>query len=134
MSAPRIRFTVRRLIVTIAVIGLALGFAVTWLRWHRNPYVTVRVHNNTSNLLTDVRISYRYGELTAGTIKPGAEASWKIRCSGESDVILEYRNSLGVLITKADNTYIEHNYRGSLDLHIGDTGVRVVDRTAFSLF
>jgi hypothetical protein len=133
MRVHRTQFTVRRLIVMVAAVGVALGSSVMWLRWHRNPYVTVRVHNDTSDPLSDVRIRYRYGERKAGMIKAGGKASWEISCSGASDVILEYRNSFGVLITKTDNTYIEHNYRGSLDLHIGDSGVRVVDRTSFSL-
>jgi hypothetical protein len=133
MRVHRKQFTVRGLIVTVAAFGVALGSGVMWLRWHRNPYVTVCVHNDTSDPLSDVRIRYRYGERTAGMIKAGGEASCEIRCSGASDVILEYRNSFGVLITKADNSYIEHNYRGSLDLHIGDDGVRVVDHTSFSL-
>jgi hypothetical protein len=133
MRVHRKQFTVRGLIVTVAAVGVALGSSVMWLRWHRNPYVTVRVHNDTSDPLSDVRIRYRYGERKAGMIKAGGKASWEISCSGASDVILEYRNSFGVLITKADNTYIEHNYRGSLDLHIGDSSVRVVDRTSFSL-
>jgi hypothetical protein len=119
--------------ITAAAVGVALGLGVLSLRWHQNPYITVRVRDDTSEPLTDVRIRYRYGERTAGMIKPGAAASWTICCSGASDVILEYRNSRGALVTKADNTYIEHNYRGSLDLHVGDTGVRTVDRTSFSL-
>jgi hypothetical protein len=132
MRAPRIRFTVRRLILIVAAVGIVLGLGTMSLRWHRNPYVTVTVRNSTSEPLTDVRIRYRYGECTARMIRPGADAAWRIRCTGASDVVLEYRDSHGVLVTKSDTTYIERHYRGSLDLHIGDTGVRVVDRTSFS--
>jgi hypothetical protein len=133
MRVRRKQFTVRGLIVAVAAVGVALGSSVMWLRWHRSPYVTVRVHNNTSNPLSDVGIRFRYGERKVSMIKAGGEVSWEISCSGASDVTLEYRNSLGVRIIKTDNTYIEHNYRGSLDLHIGDSGVKVVDRTSFSL-
>ncbi len=133
MKMPQIQFTVRALIFTVVAVGVALGLSVVWLRWHRNPYITVRVYNNTSDPLTDVRIRFRYGERMAYLIKAGGEASWQIRTSDGSDVVLEYRNSLGVLIINADNTYIEHNYRGSLDLHVGENSVRVVDRTYFSV-
>jgi hypothetical protein len=125
------QFTVRRLMNKVAAVGLVLGLSVMLLRWYQNPYVTIKVYNNTSGPLTDVRIRYSYGERTASMIKAGGKASWEIRCSGESDVILEYRNPLGVLVIKADNTYIEHSYRGSLDLHVDDNGVRAVNRTSF---
>jgi hypothetical protein len=117
--------------VVVAALCLVLGFSALWLRWYRNPYVTVTVHNNTSKPLSDVRIRYRYGERKARLIMPGRKASWEIRCRGESDVILEYRGSLGTLNVKADNAYIEQNYRGSLDLDVDENGVRVVDRTHF---
>jgi hypothetical protein len=122
------QFTIRRLMAAVGAVGLALGFSAMSLRWHLNPCVVVIVQNNTSKPLNDVRIRYNYGERKARVIKPGCEAYWEIRCSDESDVILEYTNSLGIQIIKNDNGYIEHNYRGELDIQVNDDGIRVINK------
>ena len=133
MRAIRLRFTARRLMATVAAVGVVLGLSAMWHRWYSNPRVTVTVHNDTPEPITDVRVRYRHGERKVGVINPGGEAAWGIRSSGASDVVLEYRKSRGILTTKTDNTYIEHNYRGFLDFHVDENGIRVIDGTYYSL-
>jgi hypothetical protein len=88
MKPPLVQFTVRRLVLGMAAVGLALASSVACARWFANPYVNVTVRNNTSELLTDVRIIYRNREHRVDLLNPGHRVTWTIHSNTESDVVL----------------------------------------------
>jgi hypothetical protein len=88
----------------------------------------VRIYNETNAALHDVSLSYQGGDRGAEQIVPGGIATSDIRSSGESSIALSYRDSQGASRKAAGLAFIESGYRGSLEIHVGDKGVRLVDR------
>jgi hypothetical protein len=39
MRRPRVRFTIRRMMVVVAVVAMVLGYSVMWVRVHRRETI-----------------------------------------------------------------------------------------------
>jgi hypothetical protein len=121
------RMTTRRWMVAVSVVALILGTLVIILRWDLNPYITVMIFNETNAALSDVIVSYGDGQRRAERIEAGGIATSDIQSYGESGIILSYRDSQGNPRTSEGLAYIETGFRGSLEIHVRDAGLRLVD-------
>ena len=61
MGLPCERFSVRRLMVAVATLVLAI--LVSCLRWLEYPHIHVAIHNETVAPIYDVRVSFMLGAL-----------------------------------------------------------------------
>src|SRR5262249_6329275 len=105
-----------------------LGATVSSVKWYLSPHVTVRVRNDTDNLLTKVGITFTGGRCHVEGLPPHRQGAWGIRASNESAIVLRDTDAARRVKSKNDNAYIEPGYRGSLDFRVGHDGVRVVNR------
>lgn len=90
MRRPRVRFTVRRLMVVVVLAGVAFAaIAAIERRRDRGRYATVWVVNRKSSPLDGVTASYPGGKHAFPRIPPGERVGWTIRIETEADVRVE---------------------------------------------
>jgi len=123
MGVPRFIFSIRLILITVAVCGCALALG----RFLITP-ITVTVINEMPGTLRDIRISYTGGERTATVIAPGGRTSWRIRPHGDSGLTIMYRDESGRVVTNETHVYMETGWWGSLDLCVRPDGVKEVNR------
>ncbi len=80
MRFPRVRFSVRRMIVAVAAVALVLGMLVACLRWFLYMVSTAEVFNETDAPLSDVRAQSCKGWIIVGadTWARDAAGMWKV--------------------------------------------------------
>jgi len=122
------RFTVRRLMVAVAVVALMLGAGVSFLKWCFDPSITVVVLNETGQPLNDVRVFWSGGARNSKRIGPGGVATWRINPYGSFAINLSYRNSKNLEIKKYLELYHDIGYRDYIEFHASMGEVRVVER------
>ena len=127
---PRRRLTLRRVMLAVAALALALGIFMAVARWFVYPHVKLTIVNESSAAICDVRIDFLYGERTAKRIEPGVVAESEIRSGGSAGVYISYRDARGIFRRNHCLYYSgEHGSedRGFLEVHIPDGGIRLVD-------
>jgi len=101
MRIRRVRFTIRRVMLAIAIIALALGLGVVLLR-PETISIPVTFTNKSSTPLTGLQIEYRSMQpsetswttpkggilVTTEALAPGATKVWEVECSGLSVVTI----------------------------------------------
>ena len=142
MRIPRIRLTIRLVMVGIAIIALALGLGVVLLR-PETISIPVTFTNKSSTPLTGLQIEYRSMQpsktswttteggvlVTTEALAPGATKVWEVECSGLSVVTFHCTTPDG--ITKSVRIDVSpRDYQPSFILD--DTGVKAVVRDSAS--
>jgi len=126
MPLPLPSIPVRALLIGLGGFGLILGIGVVFWRW-LNPVVHLRVVNETETPLVDVHLAYPGGTRWVDRILPGEEALWGIRPSGQAPVVLSYRDSGGMLISRRAEVDLQGAHRRDVELQVQPGRVRLVD-------
>jgi hypothetical protein len=124
------RLSVLGLMTLVLMSALILGASVSFTRWLLNPHIAVHVFNETGKPIHDICVSYGERKREAKTLLPGQIASSDIRCAGEDGIDFSYRDLGEGLKVSRGLCYIESGYRGSLEIHVKPTGLKLVDRIA----
>jgi hypothetical protein len=129
----RLKVRVREMMLAVGCVALflalflrVLGPCLTWL-WY--PHVKVKIFNETSAALCDVRIKFMNGVRTAERIEPGSSAVTEIQSGGDAGVFMSYRDSSGVIKADEPLHYSDENGtldRGFLEVHVTKEGTRLV--------
>jgi hypothetical protein len=120
------RFTIRRMMVMVAALAIALGLFVYCLRWIQYPHINVTIFNETSTPIYDLSVSFLNGERTAKSLSAGGVAFTEIQSGGDAGVFFSYRDSEAVL-RRAKPIYYESGNRGFLEVRVTDGGTRLVN-------
>ena len=117
------QFKVRTIMLLIVIVATLLGASISgaraFIRWRRNPYVTIRVENLTDAPLTKVVIEYAGYEWRARRIDPGGEARWRIStANGEGCFSLTFKDGSGVLRYDQCLDGVEGTERGSINVKV----------------
>jgi hypothetical protein len=130
MRPPRFRLRTLMIAVDACIVPAIVAGPFLWLAWEifGTRGVMVHVVNETGGRLSNVRIAFTGGVVSAPSILPHAARAWRIQSKGESDLALSYEDGAGQLVSKGGNVYIESGYRGSFEFHIRNTGIGTVDR------
>jgi hypothetical protein len=129
MRLPRLRCSVRSMMLVVATLAVILGVGLSYLRWFMNPSIEVRIINETNEALTDVRLlhhDYYGGTGMVGRVAPGAVVHRTIRCTSEGTIEICFRKAGGQVFSKDADLYVDSQSRGSLAFHVTPTGVTVV--------
>jgi hypothetical protein len=97
-----VRFTVRGIMLVVACVVLILGMFKASLEWPRNPHIDVTILNESSTAISDLRVSFLYGERTAGQLRSGGVAFTEIQSGGNAGIFVSYRDSTCIHIVGAD--------------------------------
>ena len=126
MELPRVRFTVRGMMVAVAALALAFSILVGFLRWFLYPRIIVTIVNETSAPIRDLRLTFLRGERTAELLGPGGVAVTEIESGGDAGIFFSYRDSRGTL-REAEPLHHESGNRGFLEVHVTNEGTRLVN-------
>jgi hypothetical protein len=122
-----VRFTVRGIMLVVACVALILGIFMACVERVRYPHINVKILNESSTTISDVRVSFLYGERTAAQLRSGGVAFTEIQSGGDAGIFVSYRDSTGTL-RKAEPVYEESGTRGFLEIHVNDEGTWLVKR------
>lgn len=106
--------SVTRWIVLLAVLVLVILAGC----YFRTRGVRVSVSNGTESTLKQLKIIYRGGTIQIGELEPKRSYGRYINPAGESDLTLEWVDSLGAKRSHRLEVYIETNYIGSVDVTV----------------
>ena len=110
--------------ISLVVIGLLVLMA--YLQWGRG--VSVSVTNKTQNGLMDMKIYYTGGHISHPQLAPETSYRTHVNPNGESDLKIEWTDSLGVRQSHKIDVYFERNYAGSIKITVEpDNSVSVID-------
>lgn len=117
----------RKLVSCGIVLSVALVLATGYFYWTRGVYVSV--NNNTQSTLKNMDITYHGGVIQIATLEPKMSYGRYINPIGESDLTLEWFDSMGAKHSHMIEVYIEHNYAGSVEITVEpDNTVSVMDK------
>jgi hypothetical protein len=107
-------------------VAIGLGLLLNWLKY---PRVTLRIFNETTAAVYDVRVTCSEGHRSARCIPPGSYAVAEVESCGSSTIYISYRDANGVLRTdepvySSDDSFAAE--RGFIDVHLMREGKRVV--------
>ncbi len=126
------RFTVRKMMLAVAVVAVGLGILSSLFNWLQYPHIEVTIFNKSSQGISDLRVAFRPDYRTAERLAPGAVARTQIQWP-EEGVSFSYRDSDGTLREAPFiGLYLEN--RGFLEFYVTDEGVRVINGAYYSGF
>ena len=106
--------SVTRWIVLLAVLVLVILAG----HYFETRGVRVSVTNGTESTLKHLKIVYRGGVSQIGELEPKRSHGRYVNPSGESDLTLEWVDSLGARYSHRVGVYIGTNYVGSVDITV----------------
>jgi hypothetical protein len=86
------------------------------------PGVTVTLKNAGRREITDVRIGFTGGVKSSRSVGPFRSFATRINPKGPSHLVVEFVDSCGNQHAAEADIYIEHNYRGAVDITVSEDG------------
>ena len=113
-------------IIVLVVLGLLTSLA--YFHWTNGVYVSIS--NNTEKTFRQIDIVYTGGSARIASLEPNASYGQYVNPHGESDLKIECFDSSGASHSYTVDTYIEHNYSGSIHITMEpDDKMSAVDNT-----
>jgi YD repeat-containing protein len=98
----------------LLLISLVLALEVAC---SRGPELVVI--NNSPEIVSNVVVKFTGGEAGIGRVRPGESRRVRIKSRGESNAVMTFADSKGIVHEKLLDVYFEPSYRGSLRVTIG---------------
>jgi hypothetical protein len=121
MALPRSRFTVRRMMIAVAITGLALG-GFDWIS--RGACMTGDIKNATGSTIFDVRVTYAGGTRQLGDLSTGITHRMGRFAETWTDITMSYRDASGKQFTAGSRIGVDLGRPIESD---GDSGQAVVE-------
>jgi len=103
----------------IAFVGFGLG-ACCFLPFSRG--VIVDVTNEGSAPISNLKISFTGGERTLSKLGAESTHEFRVKPTGESDIIISFLDASGSAHSHGDIVYLEPNYQGRIDIKVDRLG------------
>jgi hypothetical protein len=118
----------KRIVYGIALmVFVGMMASVGYLHATRGVYV--RVTNDTQSTLKHIDITYTGGVVHTTVLEPKASYGRRVNPAGESALKLEWLDSAGAKHSHWIDVYLEHDYRGTVEITVESDGrVSVIDR------
>lgn len=89
--------------------------------------VTVEVRNDSSAPVSDVAVTVSNVVGRIGDLPPGEQRSARFWVSGETGVVVSFRNAQGEVLTHGPDGYLEGASRGTVRFRLDQQGVAVAE-------
>ena len=124
MSARKLAYVILGAVVLLIAAG--------YFFWTRG--VCVSITNNTQNVITRIKITYRGGVVHIATLEPATSSGRYVNPATPSGLQLEWLDSSGARHSRNIGGYLERNYAGSLQMIIEpDNRVLVINKVRLTL-
>ena len=100
----------------ILSIGVGLLLLIGYFYWTWGVYVAIT--NNTDSVLKNIHISYTGGAINIEKLEPYTSYGQYVAPTSESDLELEWYDSLGTRQSRKIEVYFEPNYRRSIEITV----------------